>query len=153
MKKNLILRIENLLLIVPAIAGYFFAIFLPDNYCNVLLFDSNFLISHFEAAIAWTIVLSIPYLMHYALRVCKKMNPIIATIHITLTLFIVLAFPFLYNTAPLILNQWHHLTLPPPMYERWQEVSGIADILWIGMIIVQLGFFIYGFVMLNLRSK
>jgi hypothetical protein len=148
MKKDLILRVENLLLIVPAIAGYLFALSFPENYCNVLLFDSHFLISHIEATIAWMIVLMIPFIMHYVLRAYKKDNIIIASLHVALTLIIVLVFPFLYNSAPLILDQWHHLTLPPPMYDYWQKITRIADVLWIMLGTIQIAFFVYGFIVL-----
>jgi len=148
MRKKHFLRVENLLWLVPAVAGYLFAIFLPDKYCDVLIFGSHFLISHFEASFYWVVILLFPYIMHYALRKTNKGNPLVEIAHIALTLALVLGFPFLYNSAPLILDQWHHLTMPPPMYEKWESISYTADIMWSALITVQLAFFIYGFIVL-----
>lgn len=145
MFKYIFIRIENILLIIPAVAGYLFAMFFHDNYCNVLIFDSHFLISHLEATTFWIIILFIPYIMHYAIRKRKKGNLIIALLHIVPTLSIVIFFPFLYYKVPLILDQWHHLTMPPPLYEKWQTITFYANMMWITLILIQLLFFIYGF--------
>ena len=153
MQANFFLRIENLLWLVPATAGYLFAIALPESYCSVMLFDNQFLISHLEATFSWIIILLFPYLMHYALRTQNKRNRTIEAIHIISTLAIVIGFPFLYNSAPLILDQWHHLTVPPPMYERWQNIGNIADIMWIIFVLIQVSFFTYGFFVLFKKDK
>ena len=153
MRKKLFLRIENLLWLVPAVAGYIFAIFLPEKYCDVLIFGSHFLISHFEATFYWIVILLFPYIMHYALRMRNKGNEVVAIVHIVLTLGIILAFPFVYSSAPLILDQWHHLTLPPPMYDKWQSISYAANIMWSVLVTVQLAFFIYGFIVLFSKEK
>ncbi len=148
MLKKIFLRIENYLIIATVIIGYSFAIFFPDNYCNVLLFDNHFLISHLEATIWWAIVLFIPFIMHYALRKRKKGDATILAAHVIVTLLIIFTFPFLYNTAPLILDQWHHLTVPPPMFDRWENINYYATLLMLGFIIIQFAFFLYGFVAL-----
>ena len=120
---------------------------------NVILFDGQFLISHFEAAFYWIIILMFPYIMHYALRMRHKGNQVVEILHVILTLAIILAFPFLFNSTPLIMDQWHHLTLPPPMYDKWQSISYTANIMWVGLITVQLAFFIYGFMILFTKEE
>ncbi|OIR00668.1 hypothetical protein GALL_171930 [mine drainage metagenome] len=148
MLNKIFLRIENYLIIATALVGYSFAIFFPDNYCNVLLFGGHFLISHMEATISWTIVLFIPFIMHYALRKRKKGDSTILASHVIITLLIIFAFPFLFNTAPLILDEWHHLTVPPPMFDQWQDINYYATLMMIALILIQVLFFLYGFIAL-----
>lgn len=148
MLNKIFLRIENYLIIATALVGYSYAIFFPDNYCNVLLFNNHFLVSHMEATISWMIVLFIPFIMHYALRKKKRGDATILASHVILTLLIIFAFPFLFNTAPLILDEWHHLTVPPPMFDRWQDINYYATLMMIAFILIQFLFFIYGFVAL-----
>ena len=144
MLKELLYKIENYLWLVPAIAGYIFSILFNENYCNVILFGDNFLISHLEATLYWILILMIPYLMHYTLRGFHLGNPVFKAIHVVGTLVIIVAFPFLYYSSPMIIDQWHRVTVPPPMFDKWETISIYADSMWVIVILLQVFFMIYG---------
>jgi hypothetical protein len=138
-----LLRFENLLIFLPAVIAYLLCIFADTNYCDVILFNDHYVISHLQAGIFWVSILFIPYTFHYVLKKSGKDNLLIIFLHVCITLSIVFYLPVIYTQLPPVKFEWELLTAPPPAFEKWKTIVAQANLLWQTFIIVQVVFILY----------
>jgi hypothetical protein len=137
------LRFENLLIFLPPVIAYLLCIFAENQYCDVVLFDNHFIISHLQAGIFWFSILFIPYILHYVLRKTNQSNHFILFLHVVSSLMLIFSLPYIYDKLPPVKSEWKSLTLPPPNFEQWENIIQQANYLWQLFLIVQFVFIIY----------
>lgn len=143
------MRIENLLLLGPVIAGYLFTAFLEERDCKVFIGDSALRITHFQATLFWINVLFLPFMLHYILRKKTVFHSSVPFLHVVFTLMIVIVFPFVYESIPAISYRWLDLTTPPPLFEKWESRVHMANFLWLSFLLVQVLFLLYAYYALS----
>lgn len=90
--KNIIFRIENLLLILPGILALGEAIFMGDSTLDLHLSDTYFVIAHFNIWIFFFVLNMVPFGCHFLLRMKNKTNKWLSFIHVLLTCISLLCF-------------------------------------------------------------
>lgn len=116
--KRRLLRIENLLVIVPVwilCMSVYEALFTEESVLeqelkgSIIVFLFLFLCTY---VIQWVFMLLPLYLIHYFLRIANRRNRIICFIHIIITVFI-LIFWYTAPDAVSIVPGWHTVVMPP----------------------------------------
>ena len=136
-------RFENFLIFLPPLIAYLLCIFADNQYCDVVLFNNHFIISHLQAGVFWFSILFIPYILHYVLRKKNQSNHFILFFHVISSLMLIFCFPYIYWKLPPVKEEWRNLTLPPPNFEQWENIIQQANNLWQVFLIVQFAFIIY----------
>ncbi len=150
--EKIFLRIENYLVLLPAFVAFMLILFADDNYCKVVLFDEYFIVSHFDAGLFWCTVLLLPLLFHYLLRKTNRRNPVLATMHVFVTVTIVFVLPYIYYHTPFIVEEAKFDFLPTPQYEQWQFKIHLAYILWEILVAIQFVFIVIAIIELSSRK-
>jgi len=142
MNKQL-LKIENLLFLVPITVGIFQLYYLGNlSYrgydWGISYFGSSFL----DSLINWLLFFFPAWLVHYFLRVTGLRNVTIASWHVGLSLLLLLiSFITAFNTSNTIPG-WHTPVLAPTMLSF--DPPGYTDLLIIAALLVQIVFVVYG---------
>jgi hypothetical protein len=147
MKK--LLRIENLLWLVPVLLGayVFFQYVLDPDVEFGLNPPALVLISLFVSVLGWAWQLMPGYIMHHFLRIIGRRNKIICILHVVLSLILHLP---LDDYASSVVPGWH-TTIYPPLFN-----FGFASYLsWFDLLYwcVQIAFIVYGLVMIRRWRK
>jgi cytochrome c oxidase subunit 1 len=145
--KNFFLRVENWLLIIPAILLVVEKLFFGAAVFDLHLHDTYFVISGFYIGLGMFVVVLIPYLCHLLLRLHHKRNRRILVVHVMATVLLLL---FLFiavrqnNETP---NRYYDFSNWESFqqFERLNYYLGIAVLAFTGM---QLLFILYTIVKL-----
>jgi hypothetical protein len=154
--KRWLLRIENLLFLVPIVMVFPFAYELWASWYGQNQYESfslpgqslgDSIFSVFITFIPEIIYSILPiYMMHYFLRVLNIRPRRICVIHILATVLYVLYFYLTSSLAVSVVPGWHTSILPP----LWGSFFyGIWSPLWI----MQAAFLIYGFILIRRWRK
>ena len=144
-----LLRIENLLWLVPLLLGIY-AFFNLVQTMEVGFFGRGFVASVAALfTLNWVWILMPGYFLHYFLRLIHRRSKVICILHIVISL--ALSFP-VDGFGTSVVPGWHTTILPPqwgsgmmmPFYSIWFKV-----LFWI----VQLTFIIYSLVLINRWRK
>ena len=144
-----LLRIENLLWLVPVLLGIY-AFFRLVQTVEIGFFGLGFVAGIAAMfAVNWVWILMPGYFLQYFLRVVNRRNKIICILHVVISL--ALSFPF-EGYATSIVPGWHTTILPPqwgsgmmmPFYSIWLKV-----LFWI----VQVAFIIYSLALIHRWRK
>ncbi|MDE3235589.1 MAG: hypothetical protein KGO81_06500 [Bacteroidota bacterium] len=136
-------KVENLLIFIPIMVLYVFYAVSPDGYMGMVLDGEYVNISIFELGITLLLLLLIPYIFHYTLRLQIKKATVVAKIHVYVSLAIIVGNGIIYYNTPLISYRWQNEILPPPIYDTWRYSLHLSYALWQLFFIVQIAFVVY----------
>ncbi|MGB8191583.1 MAG: hypothetical protein WCF67_06675 [Chitinophagaceae bacterium] len=146
--KSRLLRIENLLIILPlgmpALSIYNMTG--PSKYEEYFFGREtqlrSFLFSlFFEQLIVWTFILLPAFLMHYFLRIIRKRNRVVCFVHVIVTALAILYWNIFANFATSVVPGWH-TTVYAPMFSG--SITGFPFGVNLFFWLLQLSFIIYG---------
>ncbi len=90
--KRIILRIENLLLIIPGVLALGEVILMRDSVFDLHLHDTYFVIAHFNIWIFFFVLNLVPFCCHLLLRMQYKANKGLPIIHVLITSILLVCF-------------------------------------------------------------
>ena len=146
-----VLRIENLLLVVPILFGVYSIVYFSQTSDPDLGFETGALVNLTVAStLNWVWVLVPGYLMHYFLRTIRQRNKVFCFSHVILSL-VLSYFTDGYGYATSVVPGWN-TTIYPPLSGLTSVISYFA---WFDLLfwLVQLAFLGYGFMVIRRWRK
>lgn len=150
--KTLFLRIENWLLIILTVLLAIEKIFFSTAAFDLHLHDTYFIISSFHIGIGVSVILILPYLCHFLLRLQHKRNRNVLTSHVIATIILLLLLFIAVKQNADAPRRYYDFS----NWESAQQFEGLNDYLTIAVlafIIIQMLFVLYTLVRLMIKNK
>jgi heme/copper-type cytochrome/quinol oxidase subunit 1 len=152
------LRIESWLLIVPIILLLIQKICFPDTSVDFHLHDTYFVIGTFYFGITILLFCCILYLCHFSLRARKSGSKKILTVHVIVTVLLLIFFFVCHFFVPL----WKASPMKPRRYYDYSSWEGFQQydvtsrwfaVMFVVFVIIQVLFILYTIVRLVVKNK
>ncbi|HAK11746.1 MAG TPA: hypothetical protein DCO78_06985 [Chitinophagaceae bacterium] len=153
MKKSNIIRLEHLLLLVPALAYAILHAFYPELNRYIMLMDGASTLDFYDVLFVQTLFMIITFFVHKLMQVAGVQSAQIKLLQVSASVVLILSMAIVFINIPDVGRQWHNQIFPTPAYERWMSMSYFCTMAMGLFLVLQIGFIVFGIVRTVVRSN
>lgn len=153
MKKNNIIRLEHLLLLVPALAYLILHAFYPALNRYIMLMDGASTLDFYDVLFVQTLFMIITFFVHKLMQVAGVQSAQVKLLQVSASLVLIVSMAIVFINIPDVGRQWHNQIFPTPAYERWMSMSYFCTMAMGLFLVLQIGFIVFGIVRTVVRSN